>query len=138
MSYNGTITSLPTPTRTDYSFNGWWTSSSGGTQFTTSTKVTSNKTVYAHWTKTSCTYTKNGQNSMIGTYSCQNGTATIIECRYNNILCDGGWYYQNNATYNCTRNDGATMNSHAVCKDIGSEKFIGAGYLPQTESCSCS
>lgn len=48
---NPSIGSLPTPTRSGYAFNGWYTAASGGTKITDSTKVTANTTVYAHWTK---------------------------------------------------------------------------------------
>ena len=43
------VGTLPTPTRSGYSFAGWFTSSSGGTQISASTKVTANVTYYAHW-----------------------------------------------------------------------------------------
>lgn len=48
---NPSIGSLPTPTRSGYNFDGWYTSANGGTKITDSTKVTANTTVYAHWTK---------------------------------------------------------------------------------------
>ena len=43
--------SLPTPTRDYYTFVGWYTSSTGGTQITSSTTVSnsSNHKIYAHW-----------------------------------------------------------------------------------------
>ncbi len=46
-----TIDALPTPpTKTSYVFAGWWTGiKGGGTEFTESTPVTSNITVYANW-----------------------------------------------------------------------------------------
>ena len=47
----GTIDPLPTTTREGYTFDGWYTAASGGTKLTTSTKITSNKTYYAHWTQ---------------------------------------------------------------------------------------
>lgn len=45
---------LPTPTRSNYTFDGWFTSASDGTQVTSSTTVslTSDQTLYAHWTST--------------------------------------------------------------------------------------
>ena len=43
------IGSLPTPTRTDYSFDGWFTSASGGTEVTADTIITQAMPVYAHW-----------------------------------------------------------------------------------------
>lgn len=48
---NPSVGSLPTPTRSGYAFDGWYTAASGGTKITDSTKVTANTTVYAHWTK---------------------------------------------------------------------------------------
>ena len=43
---------LPTPTRTGYTFSGWFTAVNGGTQISSNTKMgTSGITVYAHWTK---------------------------------------------------------------------------------------
>lgn len=48
---NPSIGSLPTPTRSGYAFDGWYTAATGGTKITDSTKVTANTTVYAHWTK---------------------------------------------------------------------------------------
>ena len=48
---NPSIGLLPTPTRSGYAFDGWYTAANGGTKITDSTKVTENTTVYAHWTK---------------------------------------------------------------------------------------
>ena len=42
--------SLPIPTKTDYTFMGWFTAASGGTQITTETIVNDNVTYYAQWT----------------------------------------------------------------------------------------
>ena len=52
VTYDSTYGTLPTPTRTGSTFAGWYTSASGGTQVTSSTKVaiTSAQTLYAHWT----------------------------------------------------------------------------------------
>ena len=49
----GTGATLPTNvTKTGYSFNGWYTSESGGTKVTSiSTTATGNKTYHAQWTK---------------------------------------------------------------------------------------
>ena len=48
---NPSIGSLPTPTRSGYTFDGWYTAANGGTKITDTTKATANTTVYAHWTK---------------------------------------------------------------------------------------
>ena len=49
---DGKLASLPTPTRSSYSFNGWYTEKSGGTKVTTDTVFHAKTTVYAHWTYT--------------------------------------------------------------------------------------
>jgi len=53
------------PARTGYGFAGWYNTSnaSGGTQFTASTTVTTNITVYARWTANSYTVTFNGNGA---------------------------------------------------------------------------
>ena len=57
VTYGKTYGKLPTPTRTDYTFDGWYTAASGGTRVSDSTPVsTANTTVYAHWTKVDPTW----------------------------------------------------------------------------------
>lgn len=53
VTYDSTYGTLPTPTRSGYTFDGWYTSASGGTKITSSTTVslTANQTLYAHWTE---------------------------------------------------------------------------------------
>lgn len=52
VTVGGTYAALPTPTRPNYSFDGWFTAASGGTQVNDATTVTStvDHTLYAHWT----------------------------------------------------------------------------------------
>ena len=52
---DGKLTSLPTPTRSHHSFNGWYTEASGGTKVDTNTIFTADTTIYAHWTYTGAT-----------------------------------------------------------------------------------
>lgn len=61
-THGSTLGTLPTPTRADtaeysYTFAGWFTAASGGTQISTTTTVTGNVTYYAHWTATKRSYT---------------------------------------------------------------------------------
>lgn len=55
---------LPAPTRTGYSFAGWYTAASGGSlvKEDTNVSITSNQTLYAHWTPYTYTvsYNANG------------------------------------------------------------------------------
>ena len=61
-THGSTLGTLPTPTREataeySYTFAGWFTATSGGTQISTTTTVTGNVTYYAHWTATKRSYT---------------------------------------------------------------------------------
>lgn len=51
ITYDSTYSSLPTPTRKGYYFNGWYTAQNGGSLVTNDTKVSStdNQTLYAQW-----------------------------------------------------------------------------------------
>jgi uncharacterized repeat protein (TIGR02543 family) len=53
VTYDSTYGSLATVSRTGYTFNGWFTAASGGTQITsgTSVTITSAQTLYAQWTQ---------------------------------------------------------------------------------------
>ena len=50
VTYGSAVGALPTATRNGYTFDGWFTAASGGTQVTDATKVTGDVTYYAHWT----------------------------------------------------------------------------------------
>lgn len=58
---NGAYYTLPDPTRSGYTFEGWYTEKSGGSKITPTTTVNlkGDQTLYAHWTKTPemCTVT---------------------------------------------------------------------------------
>jgi len=53
VTYGQAYGTLPTPTRDDYTFVGWYTKTSGGSKITeTSTvKITATTTLYARWKK---------------------------------------------------------------------------------------
>ena len=57
VTYDSTYDTLAGVSREGYTFNGWFTAASGGTKIETSTKVniTSDQTLYAHWTVNSYT-----------------------------------------------------------------------------------
>ena len=46
----GTVVELPAPLREGYQFDGWYSEPDGGTKFDKSIAVSSDITVYAHWT----------------------------------------------------------------------------------------
>lgn len=70
-----TYGTLPTPTRTGYDFDGWYTRESGGTKVTATTSVGTNPptTLYAHWIGKKYTVTLDANG---GTVSMASRTAT--------------------------------------------------------------
>lgn len=78
--YNDALGTLPTATRTGYTFKGWSTSASGSVNVSTTTKVTDNVTYYAVWQINSYTLTvtagAGGTVSGGGTYN-YGATATL-------------------------------------------------------------
>lgn len=67
---------LPTPNRTGYSFDGWYTKETGGTKVTETTYVGTNPpaTLYAHWTAKKYLVTLNANGGKIDTTSGQVST----------------------------------------------------------------
>ena len=75
LTYGNNYT-LPVPTRTEYSFMGWYTSKTGGVRMTNHTgksewawNITNNTTVYAQWSINSYTVNTNKNISNAGTAS---------------------------------------------------------------------
>ena len=76
VTYNSAYGTLPTPTRTGYTFNGWYTSTTGGVKVDSTTVLTenANKVIYARWTA----------NTYTVTFVYNNGSAnTTKEVTYN-------------------------------------------------------
>ena len=67
---NASIGDLPAATKTGYTFNGWFTAASAGTQITASTQITANVTYYAQFTVNQHTLTWEANGGAIaGTYT---------------------------------------------------------------------
>ena len=78
----GKLTSLPTPTRTDHTFVGWFTATIGGTAVTTSTVFNEEAVIHARWTY-------NGTDNTI-TFNANGGTVDPVTAE-----TDVGWKLQN-------------------------------------------
>ena len=67
VTYDSTYGTLPTPTRTGYTFEGWHTAASGGMQIETSTGVTitAGQTLYAQWTANAYTVNFNANGGTV-------------------------------------------------------------------------
>ena len=83
---------LATPTRTGYTFAGWYTQASGGTKITSSTKVnlTSAQTIYAHWTLNNYTVAIN--NNGYGTVSASSLSVPYGGTKTFTIAPNAGYY----------------------------------------------
>lgn len=100
ISKGGSLGSLPTPTRTNYTFEGWYTAASGGTKISASTTFSSNTTVYAHWTINTAKVTLyNADKSVWQSTSANYGSSYTLPSTY--PAKDGyyfcGWSYTDGA-----------------------------------------
>lgn len=75
---NATLDYLPTPTRSGYTFKGWYTTSTGGTKVTTSYIFESQTTLYAQWTQNSSGNSNNSNNSNGNNSNSSNGSSGYI------------------------------------------------------------
>ena len=101
---------LPTATKSGYTFDGWYTSGSGGTRITENTTVslTGNQTLYAHWTEKTYTVTfnANGGNLSGNSYiTVKTGSryGTLPTATRNSYTFDG-WYTSENGGTKITEN----------------------------------
>ncbi len=127
VTYNSTYGSLPTPNRTNYTFDGWYTSAYGGSRVTSNTvyKYTSNTTLYAHWSMAPSTLSVSGFSGpsaiIRGSYGLRgiyasNYTLTNVSAY---LLKDGVYYNNSNFIYNCSPN----RNTYNIRYDGLNDKF---------------
>ena len=96
---NGAIT-LPTPTRTGYTFAGWYTAASGGSKIGNggaSYTPTAAITLYAHWTANTYTVKYNGNGSTSGSMADSKHTYGVAS-----NLTANAYSRKFNVTYNLT------------------------------------
>lgn len=89
------VGTLPTPTRSGYRFDGWYSSSKGGTKITSSTVVTGNVTYYAHWIRQyslSVTISPSGGGRVSGTGSYVSGEEATLKATATSGYVLAGWY----------------------------------------------
>jgi uncharacterized repeat protein (TIGR02543 family) len=98
VTYDSTYGDLPTPTREGYTFAGWFTTTSGTTQVTSTTTVaiTDAQTLYAHWTANKYAVTATAGDN--GTVSPTSANVT----------------YNTTQTFTATPNDGYKVKSWSL------------------------
>ena len=132
---NESLGTLPSTSKSGYTFNGWYTELSGGSKITSDTKVTGDTTYYAQWTAT--TYTKNvsGSNGWSADYTCNNGTGTMTACYYNGTKCDGG-YVGDSPFHGCTfSTSGSDSFPYYYCNTSLSSNDVYGGGMSSSISC---
>ncbi|MBQ0008691.1 MAG: InlB B-repeat-containing protein [Firmicutes bacterium] len=96
VTYNSTYGELPEPSKTGYTFAGWYTEAEGGSKVVSADTVliTANQTLYAHWTVNTYTVSFDSQ----GGSACESKTVTY-NSTYGNLPeptksgnAFGGWY----------------------------------------------
>ena len=66
-----------------YTFSGWYTTAGSGTKITSSDQLTTNVTLYAHWTKTCNTHEMTDwATTSGGGATCEHGTYQERKCKY--------------------------------------------------------
>lgn len=115
---------LCTPTRTGYTFLGWYTSSSGGEQITASTPATSSLKVYARWRANTYTinFDPNGGTGTTASANCTYDVAcSLSENKFSNPshiwvgwLYGGTVYTYPKTVLNLTSTDKAVITMFAV------------------------
>lgn len=109
VEHGKTVIRPTNPTRSGYTFSGWYTEASGGSKFDFSTAITSDFTLYAHWTSASSgsgdftpspttytvTFDSNG-GSAVPAQTVENGaTATVPAEPTKEGYVFVGWYSDN-------------------------------------------
>ena len=100
-TYNKAVGTLPTPTRSGYTFKGWYTAASGGSKVTTSTVFTYDTTLYAQWTAASVNVKYyNADGSAWKTETATIGTSHTLSANYPSLSGSyfSGWAYTKDAT----------------------------------------
>ncbi len=120
---NPKIGTLPTPTRSGYTFTGWFTS--GGKEVTSSTTVSGNGTIYAQWSKGSDTVIPTG--SIASTNNVANKQTVTLKMSDNVKV--SGYYWGTSSTY--TSNTYTSSSSASVTKTVSS---AGTYYLVVKDS----
>ena len=116
VTYNSNYGTLPTPTRTGHSFNGWFTAASGGTKVTSSTKVTNSSahTLYAQWSLNKYTVSFDASGGTVSptsitvTYSSTYGTLPTPTRKGYSF---SGWYTSSSGGTNITSSTKVTITS---------------------------
>ena len=143
VTFGSAYGTLPTPSRTGYTFSGWFTAASNGTRIIDSTKVSnaSNHNLYAHWvdkTLPTCVVTKSNQSStgLTLTVECTDEGSGCVEAikTYNNVTTSQTYQVEDNAG-NVKTCDTATVTKATVYRKRTCSSCKSCGWVSRY-SCS--
>ena len=94
LNYNDNFDLSCSPTKTGYTFNGWYTDKTNGTKVTTANRIQQNTTIYAHWTLNTytLTYDSNGGTSCSSKVLNYNDNFDLSCSPTKNGYTFNGWY----------------------------------------------
>lgn len=96
---NPTLGTLPTPTRSGYRFDGWYTAATSGTKVTASTTMSGDTTIYAHWVQqVTLTYNTNGGSGSVASETKDTGSEFTIK-NYTGTKSENVTYYANGGSF---------------------------------------
>ena len=136
VQYGSQYGSLPTATRTGYTFQGWYTAKNGGTKYDFKQTVTSDVTLHAHWVKEPAALRRlagmtryDTMEEIVGTGGWKSGGTVIVASggNYPDALAASGLAGTLDAPIVLT--DGKTLSFQAFTRltDLAPSKIIVAG-----------
>lgn len=114
LTFGDSYGELPTPTRTHYTFDGWYTAASGGTKVSADTTPTSatNVTIYAHWTLVP--YTVSWSNGTGYTISVSRTSSPNANASTGTLSNGATVYYGDVLTVTYTASTGYSISSQGI------------------------
>ncbi|NGZ77980.1 InlB B-repeat-containing protein [Saccharibacillus alkalitolerans] len=118
VNYNETAAAPSAPTRTGYTFDGWYSDSDLETPFNFSTPITADTTLYAKWSINSYTvsYETNGGSAITDQTVDYNTTVTEPSAPTRTGYTFGGWYSDSDLTIPFNFNAPITENTTLYAK----------------------
>lgn len=108
---HGKLDDLPTPERSRYRFDGWFTEKDGGKKVSENTVFETDTTVYAHWTRTS---------SGGGSSHRYDGYITVINPKNGEVSVSDDWAYEDDKiTLTVTPDKGYEVDKIEIVDDEG-------------------
>ena len=116
VTYKETYGELPSASKTGYSFTGWFTDPSGGTEISSSTQVTktTDHTLYAHWTPVLYTLTFDGN----GGNGDQSSKQVAYDATYGELPSASRDYYDFDGWYTSASGGNKVSSSNVMSGDM--------------------